>query len=186
MLKARLATLSLLALPLLGGCTTVPEPIRLAPPGDVQPNEVHAASQQYLGTTVRWGGMIVKVHNLQTETMIEIVGRRLDRQGRPRAEDKSLGRFLAKVAGFLDPAIYATGRELTVRGRYEGTIEQPIGEFPYRYPVVRVEHLQLWPPRPEPAPAYLYYDHPLRYDPWDPWGRPYSYPHFWPWYRLGP
>lgn len=178
--NTRLLALLLGLVPLMsiGGCTTVPEPIRKAPPGDVQPGEVRAAPQQYLGATVRWGGDIVKVHNRQSETLIEIVGRRLDSQGRPRAEDQSLGRFLAKVTGFLDPAIYAAGREVTVRGQLEGTIEQPIGEFPYRYPVVRAEHVQLWPTRPQPPP-YPYYD-PFWYDPWYPWGWPY-YPYYRPW-----
>lgn len=178
-LAALVAILTLLA---LGGCASVPETIRRAPPGDVPPDEVRAAPQQYLGVTVRWGGSIVKVHNRQTETLIEIVARRLDSQGRPRAEDRSLGRFLAKVAGFLDPAIYAAGREVTVRGQFEGMVEQPIGEFRYLYPIVRAEHVQLWPPRREPD--YPYYYDPFWYDPWYPWGWPYHpYPYYRPWYR---
>lgn len=163
---------------LLGGCaTTVPEPIRTAPPAEVHVEEVRTAPQTFLGTTVRWGGHIVAVRNLRDTTLIEIVARRLDQEGRPLEEDRSSGRFLAKVAGFLDPAIYAAGRELTVRGQIEGVIEQPIGEFPYTYPLVRAERVHLWPPRPVRVPARPYYYDPFWYDPWYPWGWPY-YPYY--------
>ncbi len=173
------------ALVLLAGCATVPEAIRRPPPGDLQPDEVRAAAtpQDYLGATVRWGGTIAAVRNLAQETEIEIVARRLDGQGRPQGDDTSRGRFLVRVSGFLDPAIYAPERELTVRGRLEGVLQRPIGEYPYRYPVVRAEQVYLWPPRPtQPAPAPPYYYDPFWYDPWYPWGWPYyRYPFYRPW-----
>jgi outer membrane lipoprotein len=170
-MAGRIAVVMLVAL--LGGCAGgVPAPIAGAPPGDPPLAAVRAAPQQYAGAEVRWGGQIVGVRNETEATQIEVVERRLDADGRPRAEDRSAGRFLARVAGFLDPAIYAAGRELTVRGQLAGTVERAIDEFRYTYPLVQAEHVQLWPERPPPLPAYPYYD-PFWYDPWYPWGWPY-------------
>ncbi|GMR03590.1 MAG: Slp family lipoprotein [Gammaproteobacteria bacterium] len=182
MFSMRTPWLLLSALVLLAGCASpIPEPIRLAPEGDVQLAEVRRESQRFVGSQVRWGGSIASVRNLREATLIEVVGRRLDKRGRPREEDRSEGRFLVKVPGFLDPAVYAEGREVTVRGRIEGAVERPIGEFRYTYPVVRAERVHLWEPRPLPAPAYPYYDPFLR-DPWYPWGWPY-YPYHPPRYH---
>jgi outer membrane lipoprotein len=161
---------------LLSACASgVPDPIRQTPPSDVRMTEVQRAPASFRGTLVRWGGAIVTVRNLKDETQIEIVSRRLDSSGRPLAEDRSEGRFLAKLAGFLDPAIYAAGRDITVNGRVEGAITQAIGEHSYTYPVVQVEHIYLW----EPLPPLRYRDYdPFWHDPFYPWGYPY-----WPYHR---
>ena len=160
----------------LAGCTTVPEAIRKPPADDLQLAAVRPDPERYRDAVVRWGGLIAGVRNDANETVIEIVGRRLDSQGRPRDEDRSEGRFLARVGGFLDPAVYANSRELTVRGVLEGAVEQPIGEYRYRYPKVRVEQLYLWPVRLPPDPYYYRYDPYWTY-PWYPWSRPYYYPY---------
>lgn len=159
---------------LMAGCTTAPDPIRHAPPADLWPAEVRLDPDRYRGSEVRWGGQIVAVHNHKDETVIEIVARRLDRRGRPLLEDHSAGRFLATVQGFLDPAIYARDREITVRGTLAASAERNIGEFRYRYPVVHVDTQHLWPPRPPPEPAY--YHDPFWPSPGYPWGWPYYHP----------
>jgi outer membrane lipoprotein len=167
----------LVAATLLGACTTIPEAIKTAPPGDAQVGEVRADAPRFVGTVVRWGGSIVTVRNERDATVIEIVARRLDSDGQPRDEDRTEGRFLAKASGFLDPAVYKKGREVTVRGRVEGVVEEAIGEFRYRYPVVVVEHLHLWGPRPPPAYSYPYYG-PYWWHPAYPWGWPYYWPYY--------
>ena len=164
---------------LLGGCATpVPEAIRTAPPTDVQLAEVRGEAQRFIGATVRWGGAIASVRNLASVTQMEIVGRRLDSDGRPYDEDQSAGRFLAEVAGFLDPTVYAAGREVTVRGVIERVVEDAIGDYRYTYPLVRAQQIYLWAPRLPPVPP-RYYD-PYWYDPWYPWGWPYYYPYRYP------
>jgi len=168
-----------LAVALLGGCASVvPEAIRTEAPGNVQIVDVREHPQQYRNAAVRWGGVIVSTRNERDHTILEVVGRDLDKEGRPRQEDRSLGRFLAKVNGFLDPAIYKPEREITVRGQVEAVIEQAIGEYRYAYPLVQAEATYLWQPRLQP-PRYPYYD-PFYYDPWYPWGWPYYRP--WPYY----
>lgn len=163
---------------LLAGCTSVvPEAIRQAPPGDARIAEVRRDPSPFFGATVRWGGQIVAVRNQRTETVVEVVGRRLDNEGRPRDEDASEGRFLARVQGFLDPSIYATGRDLTVRGKVERAVEESIGEYRYVFPQLAAEQIFLWPPRPAPLPPH-YYD-PGWWNPWYPWGWPYyPYPYY--------
>jgi len=159
----------MLLLALLACSSTTPAVIRQTPAIDVRLAEVRAAPQQFDGVQVRWGGVIAAVRNLQEQTQLDVVARRLDSDGRPYAEDHSDGRFLALVAGFVDPVLYEKGRELTVRGTLAGTQEQPIGEYRYTYPVLRVEHIYLWPPRLPPPPLY---DEPWWWDPWYPWYGP--------------
>ena len=171
------------------GCASdIPDAIRNPPPHDPQVDQVLRVPERFLGADVRWGGSIVSVRNLKNETQIEVVARRLDSDGRPAQEDQSQGRFLAKVTGFFDPAIYATGREVTVHGRIDGTTEQTIGEFRYTYPVVRADHLQLWEKRAVQRRYNSYdpYYDPYWYDPWypwGPWGSPFS-PYYRPWRRF--
>ena len=156
----------------LAGCGGAPQTIRHAPDADVSLSQVRAAPEQFRGATVRWGGSIVAVRNLRDESVIEVVARRLEHGGRPLDEDRSDGRFLARVKGFVDPAIYAAGREVTVRGTVTGMVEQTIGEHRYAYAQVVAEDVYLWPPR---LPPQTYYYEPF-WDPWYPWGWPYYYP----------
>ena len=173
---------SIAAAVILGGCASVvPEAIRTAAPGNVQIAQVREQPAQFRDAVVRWGGNIVSTRNERDHTILEIIGRELDDEGRPREEDRSLGRFLAKVQGFLDPAIYKPEREVTVRGSAEGIVEQSIGDFRYSYPLVRADNVYLWAPRPPRTPYShypYYYDNPFFYDPWYPWGPPYYRP--WP------
>lgn len=167
---------------LLSGCASVvPATIRTAAPGNVQVAEVRAQPAQYKDAMIRWGGSIVSTRNERDHTVLEIVARDLDSDGRPLAEDRSLGRFLLKTQGFLDPAVYKPERDVTVRGRVEGVVEQSIGEYRYTYPVVRADDIYLWKPRPPAAPHYPYYYDPFWYDPWYPWGWP-PYHRHWPYY----
>ncbi|MGE5241866.1 MAG: Slp family lipoprotein [Bacteroidota bacterium] len=179
----RIGVLGIVASVLLGGCASVvPETIRTAAPGNVQIAQVRAQPLQYRDATVRWGGNIVSTRNERDHTVLEIIARNLDNDGRPLEEDNSLGRFLVKAQGFLDPAVYKPEREVTVRGRVEGVVERAIGEFRYSYPVIRADEIYLWKPRPPPTPPYSYpypyYYDPFWHDPWYPWGWPYYRP--WP------
>ena len=167
---------------LLGGCASVvPATIRTTAPGNVQIAEVRTQPTQYNDALIRWGGNIVNTRNERDHTVLEIVARELGSDGRPLAEDKSLGRFLAKAQGFLDPAVYKPERDVTVRGRVEGVVEQAIGEYRYAYPVVRADDIYLWQPRLPATRHYPYYYDPFWYDPWYPWGWP-PYHRHWPYY----
>lgn len=167
----------LLLLPLLlslYACTSaVPELVRTAPEGNPSLSLVLNAPERYLNARVRWGGTIATVQNLPQETRVEIVVRDLAGDGEPKDLDRSEGRFIAIFRSFLDPAIYAPERSLTVTGRFGGTTVKKLGDMDYRYPVVEVQAYYLWP---KPVPRYEYRD-PFLYDPWYPYWHPY------PWYR---
>lgn len=141
-----IVALSLSAL-LVTGCATAPKPLQ----GEfsaVMPEQ--ASTTQPAGESVRWGGSIVSVSPTASETCIEVLGRDLNANARPRATpDLSAGRFLACRAGFYDPAIFTAEREVTVTGRIAGYETRRIGEYDYRYPRVAAEVIYLWSPRRE-------------------------------------
>lgn len=163
---------------LLVGCASsrVPPVISEAPEKPVSVSEVQQTPDRFLGQQVRWGGTIVGVRNRKQTTEIEILSRPLDADGKPRKKKPGTGRFLALLTGFADPVEYPEARLLTITGRLEQVATRPIGEYPYRYPVVTVERSYLWP---QPSPS----DHPHIYpDPWySPWYHPWHYPHPWYW-----
>ncbi|MCW8829726.1 MAG: Slp family lipoprotein [Gammaproteobacteria bacterium] len=164
---------------LLAGCSSVPEQVRTAPSDAPDLTQVRLApAEAYLGAEVRWGGTINRVDNRQDMTLVEIVARELYRDGEPKQVDTSPGRFIAHINGFLDPAIYASGRRLTVVGRISDSLERELDQMRYRYPVVKVREYHLWP-QPVERDDPLYYD-PWMYDPWYPW-HPW-YPGY-PWHR---
>lgn len=166
------ATVLIMLILMLGGCATdVPRPIQTAPEVNVSYAQALKESDKQRGAPVRWGGVIAKIENRSDESWIEIVDQPLDQDGYPRSTDRSAGRFLARVAGFVDPVVYATQRRITVAGKLDGTLQQRIGEHSYTYPVVKVEHLHLWPVQPKTVNYY----YPYLYDPWFPWGYPYRH-----------
>ncbi len=150
---------------LLGGCASeAPIWIRVPPKDNPSLTQVRQDLDRYLGRTVRWGGTIAAVRNLASETEIEVVERTLSGSGRPDKDSGSEGRFLVRIPSFLDPAVYAQGRLLSVRGRVQGEERRNIDEYLYHYPVLAARHYHLWEPLP-PARPYR--------DPWlrDPWSR---------------
>jgi outer membrane lipoprotein len=146
----------------------VPDAIRNAPTNEITIKSVQASPKAYLKDQVRWGGNIISVNNKPTETWVEVLARPLDYEGEPNSEAANTGRFIARINGFLDPAIYTTERKITVQGQLENTIVRLIDEHPYRFPLVQAKTHYLWPKPPEIIepwrdPWYPYY--PYRYDP---------------------
>lgn len=157
----------------LGACASqIPNEIRHVPPEMPSESAVREQPQHYLGARVRWGGTVVSVENRPSESVIEIISRPLESNGRPQDEQPGLGRFLARFSGFLDPAVITAGQPITVLGTVEGTEEHAIGKYQYQFPVIKIESYYLWPPKPVQA-----YPPPYWYDPWwyDPW---WPYPHY--------
>lgn len=152
---------------MLAACASnIPRPIREAPPDNVGIAQVLAEPESLRNSRVRWGGTIAAIENRRDETWIEIVEQPLGSDGLPRRTDRSGGRFLARVPGFLDPSVYAPKRQITVAGYFENIVTRDIGEHPYRFPVVRVDSHYLWPY--EPMVIHHYYYPPYWYEPWYP------------------
>ena len=173
------ALIASIALAAAGCATTVPDAIRLPPSPDISVAQARENASAHTNQRVRWGGTIARVDNHQATTDLEIVARDLGSSGRPRQSDQSAGRFIARVAGFLDPAVYSEGRQVTVAGVVVQETSGRIGEHKYRYPVVQADAVYLWEPLRELPDRRPYYHDPF-YDPfwypWRPW--PYYYPHY--------
>ena len=155
----------------LNGCASVPpvyDPVQDASFQGPTLAVARAQPDAFLQTRVRWGGAIARVENRRDETWVEIVEQPLARNGWPTGTDASAGRFLARFSGFLDPAIYAAGRSITVVGPLTGTAPGQVGDYRTTYLVVTVERHRLWPERR--APEVIYLPDPFWYGPGYPWG----------------
>ncbi|MBI3596793.1 MAG: Slp family lipoprotein [Nitrospirae bacterium] len=105
----------------------------------------------YKGKTVLWGGKIIHTRNTKDTTWIELLQQPLARGDRPIRESASEGRFLIRHEGFLDPAVYGRGREITLVGEVRGRETRSLDEVEYSYPVVADKQLVLWGPEQEPT-----------------------------------
>jgi outer membrane lipoprotein len=101
--------------------------------------------EAFQGKTVLLGGDIIETENFPDKTLIIILQRPLDSQKKPSGEDKSKGRFIVSVPGFLDPAIYGQGRQITVVGTVAGKEVRALDEIKYTYPIIDKRELYLWP-----------------------------------------
>jgi outer membrane lipoprotein len=105
----------------------------------------------FKGRIVLWGGEIIQIRNTKDATWIELLHHPLAGDDRPIRGAASEGRFLIRHVGFLDPAVYGRGREITVAGEIQGRQMQPLDEVEYAYPVVADKDLVLWGPQRKPA-----------------------------------
>ena len=138
--------LALAAVALLGACATAPQPLQgnfLA----VTPEQ--AVAGQQIGAAVRWGGRIVETKPGPDGTCFQVVATPLNATGRPDSDnaDAGQGRFIACRAGFYDPAIFTSERDVTITGRIVDFETRRIGDFDYRYPRLDAEVIYLWPER---------------------------------------
>jgi outer membrane lipoprotein len=165
-----------LVLMVCGGCAANPaSSISQAIVDDVSLTQARSAADAYIGSTVRWGGVVTEVENKADKTWVFLVGRALGDDEKPITDSVSEGRFVASFSGFVDPLVYKSGRPLTVVGSIESSTVRAIGEFDYRFPVVAVRDSYLWAEPVEtnfiyvPAPRYDYYyyhPYPYRYRRW--------------------
>lgn len=161
----------------LAACATAPKPLQ-GQFSTVTPRD--AVADQPTGSSVRWGGRIIKTKPGQGETCFEMLSRPLNSSGRPdsNSSDASNGRFIACRAGFYDPAVFEPGRDVTFIGKIAGYENTKIGDYDYRLPKIDADVIYLWPVvrQVEVVPAYPY-------GPWGPWGGPWGprwgYPGWW-------
>jgi outer membrane lipoprotein len=169
---------------LAAGCATVQVPRELieAPVPDLSVGQVQAEPTRHLGQRVRWGGDILAVRNHAVVTEIEILARPLNDSGVPSAADTvGLGRFVAEIAGFVDPTAFPKDHRITVAGEVVRVETRRVGDYPYPYPVVAVRHHRTFAP---PVPDPYWHRYPLYAPPpWGVWG--YRGP-WGPWYRPWP
>jgi outer membrane lipoprotein len=162
---------------LLAGCaSTFPEDELRSVDRSVTVTTLRQDPAANLGRRVMLGGDILATRPMPNQTEVELLSKPLDSEDRPRRGDASDGRVIVTTPRFLDPAVYAAGRQITVIGTVTGEEERKIAELPYRYPVVAAESIKLWPrevlvPYPPPWSYYLW---------------PYPYPYGWRYRGWGP
>jgi outer membrane lipoprotein len=162
---------------LLGmGCAhAISETMRLQAEPPISFAELRANPEAYKDRTVILGGEILQTSNLREGTRLEVLQKPLDRAEAPLRTDRTGGRFMALCDDYLDPAVYAPGRRITVAGRVLGTYQGKVGEVDYLYPLISCQEKYLWAPVTTVPPAYYGY-------PWWYWA-PYGYPWYWRPYR---
>ncbi len=160
---------------MLTACASTPPAISRIPPDQPKVSEVRAEPKRFIGTEVRWGGIITQVENKTAHTWIEIVGRELNKQGRPVEESHSSGRFIASFPGFIDPEVYQAGNQITIIGTIDGESTRLIGNYDYLFPVVAVSSSYLWPEEPKETTRYDYPPPWWYYDPWPYYYHPYPH-----------
>jgi outer membrane lipoprotein len=155
---------------LVGGCATAfPESVMRTVDTRITADEVLRDPAALKGARVILGGEILAVQPRPGSTEIELLLRRLRGDDSPERNDRSPGRALLHTPEFLDPAVYAPGRRITVVGEVAGVEERKIGEVPYRYPVITAERIRLWPKDVVVGPAYSYYPYPWGFSPYGPY-----------------
>jgi len=102
---------------------------------------------EFKGRIVILGGTIVSSTNTDKGTYIEVLQKPLDYHGRPEDTDTSYGRFIIFHDGYLDAAVYAQGRDVTVAGEVMGKELHPLGEIQYPYPLIKSKELHLFEAR---------------------------------------
>lgn len=91
-----------------------------------------------------WGGTILGLKNLQESTQIEMLAYPLDSSHRPRLEEKTLGRFIIRHQGYLEPEVFTQGKLLSVVGEVGQSVTGKIGDSDYTYPLIHSRNIHLW------------------------------------------
>ena len=148
---------------LMSACTSIPEQLK----GDYPALKPIDSGPALLETRVRWGGVILETRPEESHTCFEILSRQLQTSMRPKNADRTNGRFIACKPGFYDPEVFKKDREVTLTGKIIHIDKRKVGEYDYRFPIVDIEFMTLWPVRRDP----VYY----RYGPYRPyyWHYPY-------------
>ncbi len=170
---------------LLGGCVSpLSKEARFAAEPFADFPRLLEHPEGFRGKTFLLGGMIVDTQLAKDGSTLEVLRYELDRGDRPQTPDETSGRFLARTTRVLDPELYTKGRLVTLTGQFAGIESRPLGGIDYRYPLLNLGELYLWPREQDyRLPPGSYY--PYRPFYWyDPWYDPYPFwpsPHFRRW-----
>jgi outer membrane lipoprotein len=101
--------------------------------------------RRYVGEVVALGGRIIATTPHDGHTELMVLQLPLEVGLRPRSDGSSEGRFLVQTEEFLDPAVYAPDRMITLVGKIQGLQERPLGQTRYNYPELSLIEMKLWP-----------------------------------------
>jgi outer membrane lipoprotein len=159
---------------LVSACAGLPPVIENAPAVNLSYLQVSRDRDSFKDVPVRWGGVIIDVENEAQFSLMQVVYYPLDYSGRPQIFKQGEGRFVVKIAEFLDPVVYVKNKTITVAGMLNGSIERTVGKRVIQVPLISATAIHLWPTNPNR------YDYP-NYGPYPYFG----YPGYFPYYPRG-
>ena len=145
-----------LGLAVLSGCADYPISENLRHQAQrLTLTQVKANPQSTRGAVVIWGGRIIGTRNTTNGSEIYVLELPLGRKEKPVPDDTaSTGRFIALSPQFLDPLSYHGGYLITVAGQIQGVRTERLHNVLYRYPVLNIQQMNLWPQRPGNYPIW--------------------------------
>ncbi|MCK9563975.1 MAG: Slp family lipoprotein [Bacteroidales bacterium] len=150
-MRYRVVLIALASSCLLAGCASGPGFALDAVNAGLKPAAAARADADAAGQKVLWGGRIIQVVPGPEHTTLEVVSFPLRRNQQPDTSGGSEGRFLMWYPGYLEPEDYQAERLVTVVGTVREARTGQVGEAEYRYPVIVVDELYLWPEQRESA-----------------------------------
>ena len=124
------------------GCThPISKNLRASLDSSVSVSGLFESPDSYIGKRVMMGGNIVQTHNSPEQSDIEVVQKSIDSYGNLSAGDTTLGRFIFRRKGYLEPEIYTKGRDVIGAGVIVGSQSGKIGDRNYLFPVIEPEEL---------------------------------------------
>lgn len=124
--------------------TGIPASIRQPPRQDLQLAQVRQDSSRYADNSVRWGGTILSLQNIEGWTRIRVRAYPLDELGRPQTDSSDLGVFVVQAKVPFDKPTYAQGREITVAGTVHADMQRQNIAKQAQVPLLTAEDLYLW------------------------------------------
>ncbi len=162
----------LLLLILFSGCAPISRELRAQADRTLSFEQVFKNPEAVKGKIMIWGGEIIETINQKDgTTLIVVLQRPLDWKEEPKIQ-RSEGRFIILVGGYVDPYVFRMGRRITVAGEIVGRKTMRLGELDYPYPLLQSKQIYLWG-------EYYYSPYPYPYYPWGyygyygRWGYPY-------------
>jgi outer membrane lipoprotein len=101
--------------------------------------------QRLKGEVVLLGGKVITTTPYERGTELVILQLPLKAGLRPGTKATSEGRFLVQAGEFMDPAVYASDRLVTLVGEIAGVESRPLGQTVYHYPKLTLIEMKLWP-----------------------------------------
>jgi outer membrane lipoprotein len=96
--------------------------------------------------TVIWGGRILEIVNFEEVTEILVLAYPLTTGNVPRVDEESVGRFVIRFEGYLEPLDFTPGRYLSMAGQLQGKSDEWAYEgTSVELPLVRSKQVHLWP-----------------------------------------
>jgi outer membrane lipoprotein len=140
-----IANLGLIAIWVLAGCASaISQQARDQVTLEMAFSDIIKDPQPLVGEVVLLGGRLIATTPHDRGTELVVLQLPLEMGLRPKSSGQSEGRFLVQAADFMDPAVYAPDRYITLVGKINGVEERPLGQTVYRYPELALIEIKLW------------------------------------------